>query len=296
MAAFRKRIPPSIQSFALPGRPDLMMANVDSANVNSIGTRVVFWTGDHWVSQHGSGMPLWEELARRAERVVEVGANVGYYTIAGAAAASGEYTAYEPHPLSCAALRTNLELNGTRQATVVEAAVVPEAATSRVELVCPTGHDSGTPSGAMVRGSALASSLADNESIMVDAVLFRDAITGSDLVKIDVEGLEAQLILSAWGQLTDLRPVVMVEVHAFNRDLRALIPELMRELDAAAYAMRRDHLVPVSEAVLRGGRLEAFRTWDFLIVPSCRASLIDGLVRGLPELSSSGAQPQGPPA
>jgi FkbM family methyltransferase len=281
LAAFRKRIPPSMQNFALLGRPDLKMANVDSA-IDSIGTRVVFWTGDHWVSQRGAGMAIWEKLCRRAKRIVELGANVGYYTIAGGAAASGEYTAYEPHPRSCAALRSNLELNGLRQVSVVEAAAVPEATTSSVELVCSTGHDRGTPSGAMVRGSAPESSDGDraNESLMVDAVPFGTAITGSDLVKIDVEGLEVQLFLSAWAQLTHLRPVVMVEVHTYNRALRSLIPELMRDLDAAVYAMRRDHLVPVGEVVWQGGSLEAFHTWDFLIVPSCRASFIDGLVKG----------------
>lgn len=280
MAAFRKRIPPSMPSFELLGRPDLVMANVDRA-VDSIGTRVVFWTGDYWVSQHGAGMAVWEELCRRATRIVELGANVGYYTIAGGAAAGGDYTAYEPHPRSCAALRANLELNGTARVTVVEAAVVPDASTSAVELVCSTGHDRGTPSGAMVKGASphLQGAHLESESIMVDAVGFEAAVADSDLVKIDVEGLEAKLILSAWTQLTELKPTVMVEIHTYNQELRSLVPDLMRDLDAEVYAMRRDHLVPVRADVWRGGPLEATRTWDYLIVPSCRASLVEGLVR-----------------
>ena len=39
--AFRKLIPASVQTFELLGRPDLRMANVAS-----LGTRVVYWTGD----------------------------------------------------------------------------------------------------------------------------------------------------------------------------------------------------------------------------------------------------------
>jgi hypothetical protein len=115
---------------------------------------------------------------------------------------------------------------------------------------------------------------------MVDAVPFGAAIADSDLVKIDVEGLEAQLFRSSWIQLTQLKPVVMVEIHTYNRELRSLVPELMRDLDAAVYAMRRDHLLPVGADVWHDGSLEDFHTWDYLIVPSCRASLIDGLVRG----------------
>lgn len=277
LAAFRKRIPSSIQTFELLGRPDLTMANVDS-----IGTRVIFWTGDHWVSQHAAGMTIWMELCGRAARIVELGANVGYYTIAGARAAKGAYSAYEPHPRSCAALRRNLELNGIDRVDVVEAAAVPEPAPTHVELVCPTGTDRGAPSGAMVKGSSLQGDNRDRETetFMVDAVAFATAVDGSDLVKIDVEGLEAQLLSSAWAQLCATKPAIMVEVLGNNWDLRSIIPRLLLDLDAVAYAMRGDHLVPVEPDVLRDGSLHACHTWDFLIVPATRSTMVDGLVRG----------------
>ncbi len=278
MAAFRKRIPSSVQTFPLLGRPDLKMANIES-----IGTRVIFWTGDHWVSQHAAGLKIWEDLSRRAARIVELGANVGYYTIAGGGVASGAYSAYEPHPRSCAALRMNLQLNRIDRVTVVEAAAVPELTAEHVELVCPTGTDRAAPAGAMVKGSYLEGDDPDREteSFMVNAVAFAAAIAGSDLVKIDVEGLEAQLLVSAWAQLCSLKPAVMVEIHDDNKELRALVPRLMLDLGAVAYAMRRDHLVPVRRAVLEDGPLfETCHTWDYLIVPSERASMVDDLVRG----------------
>lgn len=277
MAAFRKRIPASVRTFELPGRPDLTMASVES-----LMTRVFFWTGDYWVSQHGAGLKIWEELSRRAATIVEVGANIGYYAIAGGRAAMDAYSAYEPHPRSCAALRKNLELNGIDRVQVMEAAVVPDPTLTHIELVCPTGTDRGTPSGAMVKGSPFdgIESDDDTETFVVDAVAFAAAIDGSDLVKIDVEGLETQLLVSAWAQLCASRPALMVEIHGFNTDLRSLVPGLMLDLDAVAYAMHRDHLVHVEPDVLKSGSLfEACHTWDFLIVPSRRASLVDGLVR-----------------
>lgn len=277
VAAFRKRIPPSVESFELLDRPHLKMTNVES-----LGTQLIFWTGDHWVAQHAAGMAIWEELCKRAERIVELGANVGYYTIGGGAVARGTYTAYEPHPRSCAALRGNLELNGISRVEVIEAAAVSDTATAQVELVCPTGSDRAAPSGAMVKGSSLEGADPDREteSFVVDAVAFNAAIEGADLVKIDVEGLEAQLIVGAWSQLCAEKPVLMVEILGQNSDLRALIPRLMLDLDAVAYAMRQDHLVPVASETLEGGPLfDTCHTWDYLIVPVGRSSLVDGLVR-----------------
>lgn len=78
---------------------------------------------------------------------------------------------------------------------------------------------------------------------MVPAVPCDAAIEGVDLLKVDVEGLEAQLLGSSRLQLRAFRPVIMVEIHDFNRELRALLPDLLDDLDATAYAMHRDHLV-----------------------------------------------------
>ena len=277
LAAFRKRIPSSVRTFELLGRPDLKMANLES-----LGTQLIFWTGDHWVSQHAAGMGIWEELCRRATRIVEVGANVGYYTIAGGAAAAGTYSAYEPHPRSCAALRTNLELNGIDRVQVMESAAVPGLTTTQVELVCPTGADRAAPSGAMVKGSSLEGDDPDREteSFMVDAVPFAAAIADADLVKLDVEGLEAELLVSSWEQLRAGKPAIMVEILENNGDLRSLVPRLMHDLGAVAYAMRGDHLVLVDADVLEDAPLfDTCHTWDFLIVPAGHASMVDGLVR-----------------
>lgn len=279
LAAFRRRIPPQIPSFAILDRPDLSLANVDS-----VSTRVIYWTGSDWVARHSAGLDLWQRLCERARSVIEVGANVGYYTIAGGGLAA-DYTAYEPHPRSHAALQRNLALNGLDGVRVIEAAAVPGSGTTTVELICPTGNDRGTPSGAMVRGSDLESDVADRgtETFVVPAVPFDQAIAGGDLVKIDVEGLEGPLLLSAWDRIVAERPMLMLEVHERNVELRAMLPRLAAELDATTYAMRSEHLVAITDALLEHGPLgSATQTWDFLIVPAARAEMIDGLVRTHP--------------
>ncbi len=250
--------------------------------VESIGTRIVFWTGADWLSRTGAGLHIWELLCQRATRIVELGANVGYYAIAGAPATRGTYIAFEPHPRSCAALRRNLALNGIDRVTVHEAAAVAQSDLTTVELICPTGNDRAAPSGAMVKGSPfeLDDPERETETVLVQAEPFTSAIAASDLVKIDVEGLEAQLLTSGWKQLSTDRPAVMVEVHEHNRELRSLLPKLISDLDATVFAMKRDHLIQVEAGVLERGSLAPYGTWDFLIVPRDRSLLIEGLVRG----------------
>lgn len=273
-AAYRRRVPASYESFEMLGRPGLRLTNLES-----MMTQVIFWAGDRWALAHSAGLDVWAALCERATAVVEVGANVGYYTVVGASAARGSYTAYEPHPRSSAALRANLELNGLGHVKVVEAAVVVDQ-TAQIELVCPVGADGAAPAGAMVRGSSLEDYDPQRvtESFLVDAVPFASVLEDADLLKIDVEGFESQLLGSARSELRAQKPALMLEIHDANEDLWTLVPQLLGDLDASLYAMRSDSLEKVSAPVLAKGTLVAtYGTWDYLIVPSTRAALIDGL-------------------
>lgn len=277
LAAFRRRIPAEVDVFSLSGRPELRMVNQDS-----LSTQILFWTGINWVAQFTCGIEVWERLCERASNIIEIGANIGYYTIAGGAATRGRYVAFEPHPRSCAALRRNVLLNRTQRVNVVEAAVVPDSATESVELIVPTGTDRATPAGAMVRGSSFDAHTAagGSQSIMVKAFPIGAAIRGCDLIKLDVEGLEAALLSAAREEVLSTNPAIMVEIHDHNYGLRALVCQFIAELDARAYAMRRDHLVQVDASSIESGPLlRALGTWDFLIVPGERRAVVEGLLR-----------------
>lgn len=201
----------------------------------------------------------------------------------GGAAARGTYTAYEPHPRSAHALRTNLALNGVTGVRAVEAAVVGEVgATDYVELLGPLGIDRATPTSAMVGNSPsrdLLQELGPTESFTVEAVAMSDAFGSCDLLKIDVEGLESELLRAAHSPLVAQQPCVMLEVHDFAEELHALLPGLAADLEASVFAMRRDHLVLVDNADLAGSMSLKYRTWDFLIVPRRRHDLVSGLIR-----------------
>lgn len=271
-----RQVPASITTFHPPGRPDVEMVNVES-----LATRAIFWMGLDYQGRHGAGPRLWEALCAQASEVVEVGANIGFFTLTGGAVARGTYTAYEPHPRSAAVLRANIERSGITDVQVREAAVVPDGGQPTIELVAPTGYDGGTPSSAMVRNSPLESILISERSsevFRVDAVPVSQVLGNCDLLKLDIEGLEAELITAAWDRLVSLAPVIMVEVHDASSDLRALLPDLLAATDGTAYAMRRASLVPVEAGdFVAGGLMRAYGTWDYLVVPRVRAAVVDGL-------------------
>lgn len=268
LARFRP-IPPDVRMFSPPGRDDVHFVNVDS-----LATRWIFWMGMDYAGRHGAGPRLWEALCARADEIVEVGANIGFFATTGGAVARGTYRAYEPHPRSAKALRANLAANGLTAVDVVEAAVVPDAAGGVVSLSAPTGYDGATPLSAAVRPST-----GDQVAIEVEALTISDVLGKCDLLKLDVEGLEADLLEASWSVLRKLAPVVMIEVHDVNERLRMLLPMFLGETDAQAFSMHRDSLRPVPQEAFAEGRLfDTFGTWDYLIVPRSRAGMIDRLV------------------
>ena len=161
---------------------------------------------------------------------VDIGANVGAYSLFVAAHAPGaRILAFEPHPRTARKLRFNLTANGA-DAQVVEAAV---------------GRDSGTmrlwsDGGGNVGQTSLLPEATSNAKVSVDvavvplaAALAERDISHIDLLKIDVEGFEdralSPLLASSPRAAGDLRPraILLEEEHAqlWETDLRALLRE-----------------------------------------------------------------------
>ncbi|MBV8237120.1 MAG: FkbM family methyltransferase [Acidimicrobiia bacterium] len=260
-------VPPAVDAFSPPGRPDVRFVS-RTAGV----TQWTYWLGMEEVARLGAGTRVWEALCAGADEVVEIGANIGFYTVPGGRAARGAYRAYEPHPESAAVLRANLAENGLTAVDVQEAAVVAGPA-REVELAVPPAFDGATPGNA-----TLAPEFSGGSVVPVQGVPVNDVLGAADLLKLDVEGLEAPLLEAAWDELVRLRPAIMIEVHDVNRPLRALLPALLRATEARAYAMRQASLVAVADEGLGTGALfDRYRTWDYLLVPDARRALVTGV-------------------
>jgi FkbM family methyltransferase len=162
-----------------------------------------------------------ERHLRRGSVFYDVGANVGYFSIVGAALVGpgGQVVAFEPSAANVAALRRNAELNGLDHVRVVEAAVGGAA-----------GHARFDPGPSDQQGR-----LTDDGQVQVDVVTVDDVVAGGtpppDVVKIDVEGAELACLTGALKTLRDHRPTIVCEVHDVSPSLdEHPVPRLLRDL------------------------------------------------------------------
>lgn len=143
--------------------------------------------------------------------VLDVGANLGYYTVllAQAVTPTGRVVAFEPNPVMQAELRHNLALNHFANVTVQAVALSDRE--GELAFHCP-------PPGAEGHGSLQPNdSFTARETIRVrtrplDAVCEELSLAAVDVVKLDVEGAELQVFQGAPRLLSGpRRPVLFFE-------------------------------------------------------------------------------------
>ena len=221
----RGGIPAGVATFTLADNPELRFVSHDSLVLHQLD-----WFGEQgW---EPSLLPWWRRCCARASAVLELGANVGYFTVQGARAAPrARYVAVEPHPVSAEVCRANLALNGIGSVELVEAAAVAGAGRPAVELRVPAGQLA-TPTVAFLgEGTELPAPMRRHVAgtVAVPAVDMRSLLAGVDLVKLDVEGQEHALLAAARDHLRARRPTVFVEVLPGTARLPRLLAELCRD-------------------------------------------------------------------
>jgi FkbM family methyltransferase len=160
--------------------------------------RLLYLLGESFISEAA----LVRSLLRPGMRAVDVGANVGYYTlmIAQCIGPDGHIIAIEPSPENLPELKLNIRSNQ------ISATVLPYAVSSH------------TRSGIRLRpgiNSGIMEDDADADAIAyrVEQVTLDTVVTGSvDFVKLDIEGYEYRALLGA-QKLLALGPTMFVEVH-----------------------------------------------------------------------------------
>lgn len=266
--ARHRRIPET--TFQPGGRENITLSAADSWM-----TRVLYWHGA--AAYEGAEAEYWERACRRANKVLELGANIGYYSVVGALAnPSCEYLAFEPHPATATVARTNLGLNGIENARVVEAAVVGRSGHVSVDLSTPVGDRHGLPAQAVVRdGAEGVIDPSDRETNTVDAVFIGDLIDGADLLKLDIEGQEAVVLEAVLDQLIERSPTIFVEVRLADvPHLRRVILDLV-DGGYLAFAIGERSLHLLSRAELAADApLPRYGSRDLLLTSATEAHLL----------------------
>lgn len=146
------------------------------------------------------------------ETVIDVGANVGLFSIALAIAVgrSGKVTAIEPLPSNVHRLKNNVDLNRLDNVNVIQAAAGSEAGVAKLHLA----RDPAYSSTALIADEGMDSS----DSVEVDTVTLDQlwADMGHPQVsflKVDVEGGEMNVMAGATKMIAKCRPRILVESH-----------------------------------------------------------------------------------
>jgi FkbM family methyltransferase len=171
----------------------------------------------------GSGTLYEQELLEHAQHllrpddvVLDVGANIGTHTVYFGAVCRARVVAFEPHPESARTLRENVRLNDlAARVTVHEIGL--GAASARADLSLDDAHNLGhctlrpTHDGPVVVRAFDDLGLAD----------------GVKLVKIDVEGMEAEVLAGMAKLLQQAQPALYVEIQS-NAELGRIQAQLER--------------------------------------------------------------------
>jgi FkbM family methyltransferase len=188
-----------------------------------------WWLGGH--------EPATQEALRKVlapDKVMyDVGAHIGFYTLP-AARLGARVIAFEPDPESATRLRAHVDRNGLgNQVRTVEAAVWSRSSASITFRRGLPRSQGGISSG------IYQPVLANGEFIEVASICLDDFVASGrpapHIVKVDVEGSEAEVLKGAANTLCHHHPVLILEVHTSDQ-----YAEVTQLLENAAYSAHWD--------------------------------------------------------
>jgi FkbM family methyltransferase len=210
---------------------------------------------------------LYLSLIRRGDVILDVGANVGYFTMlfSDLVGKKGEVHAFEPIHGTFAELSRNIgRFPGYRNVRLKCAALGDRSNPIRMFL---PGSDSGQA--ALVRhrdGSWEAASIASIDVEMIRLDEYAGDLPRIDFVKCDVEGAELLVLIGGQSILKRLRPRLLLEVdnrwlRSFGRTAEDLF-SLLRQIGYSHFYSVGSKLVPLSENTYGEG--EILCSWEEL--------------------------------
>lgn len=176
---------------------------------------------------------------------VDVGAHIGWFTTLAARAAgpTGRVLAIEPFPPSRRMLERNVSLNGPAAVTIRAEAIgaAPGSAT--------LGAQRGSDTGSVTAGPRAHHDVHVVTRATLDTLVEEEGIAEVDLLKVDVEGLEMEVLEGAPATLLRTS-AVLIELNRSALTSNGTSPELLADRLRAAGFIR--HTLLGQQATARG--------------------------------------------
>jgi FkbM family methyltransferase len=175
---------------------------------------------------------------RPGATVADIGAHVGQFTLLAAhrVGAGGLVLSFEPNPENRARLIKNVNRNALANVRVLEYAVSDRGGSATLQIP-QVEHSSGEGS-LHARGPVQKEFAIETRSL--DVVLEELHIERIDVMKVDVEGLEAEVFRGGAQTLRKSRPTIVFEVNdVYQRDSGFSAPaiDVLRELGYRFYGI-----------------------------------------------------------
>ena len=259
-------IPEHLTQFSPADNPSISIANR-----NSYIAERLYWFGEKrgWEPEV---LRWWRHWCARSTNILELGANIGFFSVQGAKANPGaRYTAVEPHPRAAEICRENLKINGVDSVMVTEAAAVPTLESPTISLYLPGGRDhyDDAPCSSFVGANELhrpeSEPIDSYNRVEVKAVELRSLLDGVDLLKIDVEGEEFRLLSSVEDLIREKQPTMFLEMLDGAALLRGFLAGLCSTTQYSCFVLQEAGLLLVQPSDIPDLRLSKFRTQDLVV-------------------------------
>ncbi len=180
-------------------------------------------------------MAVFRRLLRPGMGVIDLGANIGVFTLLSASlvGAGGWVLALEPNPANVMLLEASRRANGFEQVTVCQVAAGSKPGLLSLNTSYSNGTTSGLPDGTDALFTAALVPCVRPDSMVPDGRRI-------DLIKVDVEGAEYTALLGCTGVIARDRPSIVSE---FSPNLMPGIsgisgPDYLRWLMSLGYGLR----------------------------------------------------------
>lgn|SRR3989338_220287 len=204
--------------------------------------------------------------------VYDIGANCGLISIllSRLVGRSGRVYSFEPVPYLYEEIRLNASLNHIHNINIIAKAVSDTLGLKDFILA-----ENPCQSHILDAGEAVVSNSLRIDTTTLDHFIFSEKNLPAQVVKIDVEGAEAQVLQGAGRLLEKYRPIILSEMHSPSQDV--LVGRILMQYNYAAYRLDDNAFV---EDLSLGWPSPRGLWGHFVGLPSENISLIRNLKRG----------------